>query len=803
MAIIVTNPSTVQFSGAATEPQDPAAITLEAGFTEELANAMLPPGQQADSASAAQKLAASAAEAKLNDLQILPADVLMNAVGEANFAFSAQGSSVAIAPQVLEETGEQAVLEALDPTQAAELAAAALAAQMGSPSIVVTDNVTLSQTANSIEAASALNAAQLAGNAAQAQGTLPQVSPQTLLQAPTTELNAVQSVQATDSVNSTNTTGLLQNQDLNVLTQNNAVESNAIGQSNPQNPVSIAKSAAEQGSEQLPMGIAQQAQTEIAKPQQPQVLESVNQTSIEVISNGQSGISNTQVETPTSTQVMTPTLGVTPQNSNAQEVRDAVPAVVANSATAPAGGQQSAFDVAGSDVVRPSDALAKTTQSSARSEADGSILDFAPETSGLEQPTVLKAAEDLQSQVSDTSSPLNPSMDKALQNLAAASEQESSFKFDAKLGAKSPNLVEMPKSMAAVVSTPVSLGGVVAPQAMTTAQSQGVLVESVSQANAVVPLASSAEENRPVTEPSAVLSASEPSIIENTNAYVVGSQVVSPQPNKLPNHLQAAPVAHETSDEPLDDLQANPVAVQSSSSGVVVPRTRQDADVNSKLDDSEPSRDVVISNLSTQQIAIENTQTPAAQSDSIQPAVNGFSEVSATFVSSLVGGPQRSVTTVMDWVALKPQEPPRPVMPHELRLDAGAVQVEIQRMVKQGGGHVVMELTPPDQSKFTIELKLDDMGGAYLRVEGVSDSTKTRLEQSAPQLQEQFQQMGLNLQLDMRQNRDSSSSASAEWATNEFGSNNVPTEETSPQATRAVAAERARKNNGSQIYLYA
>ena len=107
MAIIVTNPSTVQFSSAATEPQDPAAITLEAGFTEELANAMLPPGQQADSASAAQKLAASAAEAKLNDLQILPADVLMNAVGEANFAFSAQGSPVAIAPQVLEETGEQ------------------------------------------------------------------------------------------------------------------------------------------------------------------------------------------------------------------------------------------------------------------------------------------------------------------------------------------------------------------------------------------------------------------------------------------------------------------------------------------------------------------------------------------------------------------------------------------------------------------------------------------------------------------------------------------------------------------------
>jgi hypothetical protein len=156
----------------------------------------------------------------------------------------------------------------------------------------------------------------------------------------------------------------------------------------------------------------------------------------------------------------------------------------------------------------------------------------------------------------------------------------------------------------------------------------------------------------------------------------------------------------------------------------------------------------------------------------------------------------------MDWVALKSQEVPRPVMPHEVRLDSGAVQVEIQRMVKQGGGHVVMELTPPDQSKFTIELKLDDKGGAYLRVEGVSDSTKTRLEQSAPQLQEQFQQMGLNLQLDMRQNQDSSSSQVFDDSSNDAGfDNQLP--EASAEAVRPAGTSRARPNNGSQIYLYA
>jgi hypothetical protein len=212
---------------------------------------------------------------------------------------------------------------------------------------------------------------------------------------------------------------------------------------------------------------------------------------------------------------------------------------------------------------------------------------------------------------------------------------------------------------------------------------------------------------------------------------------------------------------------------------------------------------VQASNFTSQQSVAQSSEDATVQTEISQPASKGFDVVSSTFVNSLVGGPQRSITTVMDWVALKPQESPRPVVPHELRLDAGAVQVEIQRMVKQGGGHVVMELTPPDQSKFTIELKLDEVGGAYLRVEGVSDSTKTRLEQSAPQLQEQFLEMGLNLQLDMRQNKDSSSSGAANWMPNEPGFDNNQLPEASAQTTRAVAAERARNNNGSQVYLYA
>jgi flagellar hook-length control protein FliK len=163
----------------------------------------------------------------------------------------------------------------------------------------------------------------------------------------------------------------------------------------------------------------------------------------------------------------------------------------------------------------------------------------------------------------------------------------------------------------------------------------------------------------------------------------------------------------------------------------------------------------------------------------------------------------------MDWISLQSQERPAPVLPHEVRLDAGAVQSEIQKMVKQGGGHVVMELTPPDQSKFTIELKLDDRGGALLVVEGVSDSTRTRLEQSAPQLREQFQQMGLELQLDMRQQSQSASSNASNFADaqdrrNEANSSGKPGADMStPLSTREAGALRARETGANQVYLYA
>ena len=83
MAILVSNPSTVQFTGAPAEPQDPAANPLDTGFTEELANAMQPSDQKNEGGAAGEKPVAPLVDTKLNGLQILPADVLLNAVGEA------------------------------------------------------------------------------------------------------------------------------------------------------------------------------------------------------------------------------------------------------------------------------------------------------------------------------------------------------------------------------------------------------------------------------------------------------------------------------------------------------------------------------------------------------------------------------------------------------------------------------------------------------------------------------------------------------------------------------------------------
>ena len=818
MAILVSNPSTVQFTGAPAEPQDPAANPLDTGFTEELANAMQPSDQKNEGGAPGEKPAAPLVDTKLNGLQILPADVLLNAVGEANFAFVAQGAQAlqdAATSQILiEGVTETPLLETLDATQAAEMAAAALAAQMATqvagvevqaPPSTATNSLNAVGAVGGIENANVLQASVvLSGNTALPDATLPTAQTTQNLMLPESNLQAGATSGALAPIASNSA------QNLNQLNQGSQAEVTQLADSKPiaidaSTLVAVVQTATPS---QVTSSSATQEKSALGQAQPVEISGVSNQASGSMLSNGQLSAE----------AVLAKPQALITEGGNA----------VANSSTASIStvaliSEASASAGPISDVARPGDV------GSANPAQAGNAIQLIEATQLLANGTSGAAPQEniqFNPQGSDdlsglqTQPLLSDLKGQPMPTAEAALNQETSFKFDAKLGASLPNEAV---ALKAKLLTPVSLGGVEgatvpvslsapAPINGTVVQNQVVVstdavvvskVQSFADGNEVV----LESEVQTTTITSTVGQAGITPVIQKSAATSSRIQTVN-STEGLVSSRQANAESEVTLDDEIlsemaEELDVKPLGSAATASGTSASRLSQSSSDSASANEGDMQNGLATAGLSTQQVAAENAQSSVAQTESVQPAAKGFSDVSSTFVSTLVGGPQRPITTVMDWVALKPQEPPRPVVPHELRLDAGAVQVEIQRMVKQGGGHVVMELTPPDQSKFTIELKLDDKGGAFLRVEGVSDSTKTRLEQSAPQLQEQFQEMGLNLQLDMRQNRDSSSSAASEWVGNESESINGQPQEATPQATRAVAAERARKNNGGQVYLYA
>jgi hypothetical protein len=247
--------------------------------------------------------------------------------------------------------------------------------------------------------------------------------------------------------------------------------------------------------------------------------------------------------------------------------------------------------------------------------------------------------------------------------------------------------------------------------------------------------------------------------------------------------------------------ESAPIIANTDSVGMALAKGSTDASSFAANFASEPSFDAVQSQAKLDLVSSQSIQD---QHETTLSAPKSFEDLSSSFVSSLVGGAPRPMATVMDLTALQSQDKTTPVTPHEARLDAGTIHMEIQRMVKQGGGHVVMEITPPDQSKFTVELKMDTQGNARLIVEGVSDSTRTRLEQSAPQLREQFQQMGMELQLDMRQQRDTGSQGAQNQDAQSERASMIPQQpDLKLPVLRATAASRALESGANQVYLYA
>ena len=844
MAILVSNPSTVQFTGAPNEPQDPAATLINAGFTEELANAMQPLGQDADGQKGATKPIAPGVDPKLSGLQILPPDVLLNAVGEANFALSAQGQQAPVGDALLKESvadiTEDLVPESMDSIQAAEMAAAVLAAQMSAPTVVVqpsdiNTNVEAVTVAADITEPTVVAVAALVNHpsapidaetietSARTQVNL-QASRMNPTEVPSETLVPVLAPAELQTIKDTNA-----NAALNQMTQNGHV---AMGQTTATLAASIDTHSLE----------VVQSPSSVIKPLTPvAILATGPQEQINTESTQQIVVPVTVVEVSNEAlqaQVNASNFKLTESDTSPKRPESVAPSgwiETVNNVTQTSSGvtkdidlnvqqvttasaslnlQKTVFEIVQSDVAKPdSERSFSPEQATTTVQSDANQTSQAYFSIGVD-PLVQDNTASSGNALSEVQTvPQSVELtDQIVRGTSAELSQETSFKFDAKLGA---NVSEVETSAKAKVATPVSFVSMQIPASL-----DGTVVSvSLNASSPQNEMKALSQEGGQSTDPTSTTTSA--TVTQTGATQVVLLKEVATSKTQVPQSHDLILASRPNQPVTLDDFDAkNLVAkdelpsnspsattvttvISNAAVGSSAPRLAQNKLAKSTAVDTDAVNALAAVGTNLQTTVAENTSSSMAVIDNVQPSLMSFSDVSSTFVNTLVGGPQRPLTTVMDWVALKPQEPPRPVMPHELRLDAGAVQVEIQRMVKQGGGHVVMELTPPDQSKFTIELKLDEKGGAYLKVEGISDSTKTRLEQSAPQLQEQFQQMGLNLQLDMRQNRDSSQTDASNWTASEPKFDNSQNQEATPQNTRAVAAERARKNNGGQIYLYA
>jgi hypothetical protein len=718
MAIFVSNPTSAAAPTLSSDALEPMAIAPDAGFTEELAAAMQPSALLTEAAAATTAEKLDVPDKKLSDLQILPADVLLNAVVDANFALSAQSAIKASAAQSsLQQMAQQeaqassdlaagVALEQLNSLQAAELAAANLAAQMASPSISppVKGHESHSESLGTISPIEASNLQALQNVAA------------------TQELNAVQAASQSE--------GMLAN--------------------------SSATSASVDGLDSL-LGKENKSATDL-----------LNAASTSTFAS----------------PVLNSGLAAAPENDS----------LVTN------------------DLANSSD-VAISSRSTSIGNPNG---------------------------VQDTSAEaFNASSEKVSAQTTAAtdanSNEASTFNFDAKLSnpendAKAKYISATPASLATAVKTNIieqAPAVLINQQASKTQDSTAVQPNTTANSflnpaeKSLAPNSSLAlETNQGLQRASAAQPVLAAASTPSTTATGAASRVEAASlPTNSSVNLNVQEAAHPEARQGLAELSSNSASstVRSTSqtsennSTAVFNLQNQAQSGAAKAHEqvSSPSVSSLVESI-PQQADLHANAIFTAQEEASSVAAKSFDELSSTFVSSLVGGPQRPMTTVMDWVSMKSQELPSPVVPHEVRLDSGAVQLEIQKMVRQGGGHVVMELTPPDQSKFTIELKLDERGNALLIVEGVSDSTKTRLEQSAPQLREQFQQMGLELQLDMRQQGQSASSNAANFAdAQERGSgdnnlaNNGAGDTPKVLTPREAGANRARETGSNQVYLYA
>ena len=148
------------------------------------------------------------------------------------------------------------------------------------------------------------------------------------------------------------------------------------------------------------------------------------------------------------------------------------------------------------------------------------------------------------------------------------------------------------------------------------------------------------------------------------------------------------------------------------------------------------------------------------------------------------------------------QAAPIKLEPHNVSLATGPLNIEVMRVLKEGGGRVIMEVTPPDQGTLQLDLRLDNQGKAILIVDGASDSTRARLEQGSAELRQQLAEMGLQLSLNMRQKSDSDDQFRFASSSDDFG-NSKNRKSDSPSLDQVGGIISNQINNDGRVHLYA
>jgi hypothetical protein len=256
----------------------------------------------------------------------------------------------------------------------------------------------------------------------------------------------------------------------------------------------------------------------------------------------------------------------------------------------------------------------------------------------------------------------------------------------------------------------------------------------------------SAQSNIPVVNQAEV--ANDPQAVAGVTVDVLSPQVTN---GSVAANPQASRVAA--------DAMPEAKAVASNDDGPAITQSLVPADGESVLAANEDGADQVQAvRAENAKVADANLAKPGMAEELMAKEIDlkldnqENIKVSSNSVAEPTGDPtNRTITSVFNQELRLSQSPhPLRMEPQQASFVTGPLHVEVMRVLREGGGRVIMELTPPDQGTIQLDLRLDGNGKAYLIVEGASDSTKARLEQGGSQLKEQLAQMGLSLSLDMR-----------------------------------------------------